>query len=85
MFGFVALYGMAALVREAFVVTYYRSISSRRAGWAATVGSVISFMDLAVLVSLVSLMRDGGKGFVPAVAYIVCGGIGTYLGVRKGT
>jgi len=75
---------MAALVREAFVVTYYRSISTRRAGWAATVGSVISFMDLAVLVSLVSLMRDGGRGFVPAVAYIVFGGIGTYLGVRKG-
>lgn len=84
MLGYVVLYAVAALVREALVVIFYRSISDRRAYLGAGVGSLIEFMDLAVLVSLVSLMRSGGRGLLPAVAYIIFGGIGTYIGIKRG-
>ncbi len=84
MLGYVILYGIAALAREMLVVMFYRSISSRRAFWGAGVSSLIELMDIAVLVSLVSLMRTGGKGVIPAIAYILFGGIGTYIGIKKG-
>lgn len=83
MFGYVILYAVAALVREALVVVFYKSISSRRAWSGAGVSSLISFMDLAVLVSLVSLMRTGGRGVIPATAYIIFGGIGTFMGIKR--
>lgn len=84
MFGYVVLYAVAALVREMLVVIFYKSISSRRAFLGAGVGSLIEFMDLAVLVTLVSLMRMGSRGALPAVAYIIFGGVGTYIGIKRG-
>lgn len=84
MLGYVILYGVAALAREMLVVVFYKSISSRRAYLGAGVSSLIELMDIAVLVSLVSIMGTGSRGVFPAIAYILFGGIGTYIGIKKG-
>jgi len=81
---YVLLYAVAALVREAMAIWYYRAIIDRRAGLASIVSGLIELVDLTVLSSLVILLtRTGGvRRAIPVLTYVVCGSAGVYLAVK---
>jgi hypothetical protein len=82
--GYVILYAAAALVREAMAIWYYREIIAGRALLASIAGGLIEIVDLTVLSSLVILLTQTG-GFrraYPAMAYVIFGSLGVYLGVK---
>lgn len=84
MFGYVVLYAVAALIREAMAIWYYREIIAGRAFLASIAGGLIEIVDLTVLSSLVILLTQMG-GFrraYPAAAYVIFGSLGVYLGVK---
>ena len=84
MFGYVVLYAVAALVREAMAIWYYRAIFGGRAFLASIVSGLIEIVDLTVLSSLVILLTQTGgfKRAYPATAYVLFGSVGVYLGVK---
>jgi hypothetical protein len=81
---YVLLYAVAALVREAGAIFYYRAIIERRAGLASILSGLIELVDLTVLSTLVILlMRTGGHNrVIPVMAYVVFGSAGVYMGVK---
>jgi len=80
---YVVLYAVAALVREAMAIWYYNCIIEKRAFWASVAGGLIELVDLTVLSSLIILLAaDGVKRALPAIAYILCGSVGVYLGMK---
>ena len=81
---YVLLYAVAALVREAMAIWYYRAIIDRRAGLASIASGLIELVDLTVLSSLVILLtRTGGvRRAIPVLTYAVFGSFGVYLGVK---
>ena len=84
MVGYVVLYAVAALVREAMAIWYYREIIAGRAFLASIAGGLIEIVDLTVLSSLVILLTQTGgfKRAYPAAAYVLFGSLGVYLAVR---
>ena len=84
MLGYVILYAVAALIREAMAIWYYRAIIGGRAFLASIAGGLIEIVDLTVLSSLVILLTQVGgiKRVYPATAYVLFGSLGVYLGVK---
>ena len=84
MFGYVVLYAVAALVREAMAIWYYRAIFGGRALSASIASGLIELVDLTVLSSLVILLTQTGgvKRAIPVLTYAVFGSAGVYLGVK---
>lgn len=84
MFGYVVLYAVAALIREAMAIWYYREIIAGRALLASIAGGLIEIVDLTVLSSLVILLTQTGgvRRAIPVLTYALCGSVGVYLGVK---
>lgn len=84
MLAYIMLYGLAALVREAMAIWYYRAIIGKQALSASIAGGLIELVDLTVLSSLVVLLTKtgGAKMALPALTYVLCGSLGVYLAVK---
>jgi len=84
LFGYVVLYAVAALVREAMAIWYYRAIFGGRAFSASAASGLIELVDLTVLSSLVILLTQTGgvRRAIPVLTYAVFGSVGVYLGVK---
>jgi hypothetical protein len=65
---------------EDFVVSlFYRAIADKKATRAGIISSVHTLLAVFVVASIIK-----GNSFLPLCAYALGGGMGTWLGVKRG-